>query len=96
MNSRPRSGFFGDTKFIFIMAFAALAVLLIVGAVLILFRRRNLKLQNTASPVDAEKLQSNPIYEQRTNYYVNPKLVSWEVPRNRMEFIKELGHGNGE
>ena len=77
------------------MAFAAVAVLLIVGAVLILYRRRNLKLQNVASPVDAEKLQSNPIYEQRTNYYVNPKLMSWEVPRNRMEFIKELGPGNG-
>lgn len=77
------------------MAFAALAVLVIVVAVLILYRRRNLKLENLPSPVDAEKLQSNPIYEQQTNYYINPKLLSWEVPRNRMEFIKELGPGNG-
>lgn len=95
MDTHPSGGFFDGTKFILVMAFAALAVLVIAGAILILYRRRNLKLQNLSSPVDVEKLQSNPIYEQHSNYYVNPKLMSWEVPRNRMEFIKELGPGNG-
>lgn len=79
------------------MAFTMLAVLVLVIGVLIFYRRRrNLKLKNTSTPVDLEKLQPNPIYDQRTrNYYVNPHLLSWEVPRNTMEFIKELGQGNG-
>ena len=96
MEADTSSGTFGQLTFILVMVLGVLAVLLTVGAVLALYRRRNLKLKNLPTPVDLEKLQSNPIYEQHTNYYVNPQLLSWEVPRNRMEFIKELGHGNGE
>ena len=87
-------GFFGGPTFFLILAFIAFLVLVIVGVMFIIFRRRNLKLRNLTS-LDEEKLQSNPIFQQATNYYVNPKLLGWEVPRCRMEFIKELGQGNG-
>lgn len=90
------SSLFGQMKFILIMAFVALAVLVILIVGLILYRHHNLKSKHVSGPVDLEKLQKNPIYEQRTNYYVNPELLSWAVPRNTMEFIKELGPGNGE
>lgn len=96
VQTETSGGFFDGTKFILIMAFTALFILVIVGVMLILYRRRNLKLQSLSSPVDLEKLQSNPIFQQHTNYYINPKLLSWEVPRHRMDFIKELGKGNGK
>ena len=89
-------GILGELTFILVMAFVALAVLVTVIGILVLYRRRNLKLKNLSTPVDLEKLQNNPIFDQRTNYYVNPQLLSWEVPRNTMEFIKELGQGNGK
>ena len=88
-------GFFSGTGFVLVLGVAAVAVVLIVGAAIILYRRRKMQLQNFKSPVDAEKLQSNPIFDQHSNYRSNPKLLIWEVPRNRMEFIKELGQGNG-
>ena len=87
-------GFFGGPTFFLILALIAFLVLVIVGAMFIIFRRRNLKLRNLKS-LDEEKLQSNPIFQPATNYYVNQKLLGWEVPRCRMEFIKELGQGNG-
>ena len=90
------SSLFGQMKFILIMAFVALAVLVVLIVGLILYRHHNLKSKHVSAPVDLEKLQKNPIYEQHTNYYVNPELLSWAVPRNTMEFIKELGPGNGE
>lgn len=89
-------GFFSGTGFVLVLGVAAVAVVLIVGAAIILYRRRKMQLQNFKSPVDAEKLQSNPIFDQHSNYRSNPKLLIWEVPRNRMEFIKELGQGNGK
>jgi len=92
----PSTSFFGQMTFILIMAFAALAVLVILIVGLILYRRRSLKSKHMSTSVDLEKLQKNPIYEKHTNYYVNPELLSWTVPRNTMEFIKELGPGNGE
>lgn len=95
MEADSSRGLFSQLTFILVMAFVALAVLVILGVVLVLYRRRNLKSKDVPSPVDLEKLQSNPIFEQQTNYYVNPQLLNWEVPRNRMEFIKELGPGNG-
>ena len=73
-------GFFGGPTFFLILAFIAFLVLVIVGVMFIIFRRRNLKLRNLTS-LDEEKLQSNPIFQQATNYYVNPKLLGWEVPR---------------
>jgi len=90
------SSLFGQMKFILIMAFVALAVLVILIVGLILYRHHNLKSKHVSASVDLEKLQKNPIYEQHTNYYVHPELLSWAVPRNTMEFIKELGPGNGE
>ena len=90
------SGLFGQMTFILIIAFVGLAVLVILIPGLILYRHRNLKSKHMYTSVDLEKLQKNPMYEQRTNYYVNPELLSWTVPRNAMEFIKELGPGNGE
>lgn len=92
--SDKSEGFFGGPTFFLILAFIAFLVLVIVGVLFIIFHRRNLKLRNLTS-LDEEKLQSNPIFQQATNYYVNPKLLGWEVPRCRMEFIKELGQGNG-
>lgn len=83
------------SKFILILAVVAGLLLVVVGVILYR-RRRKMQLQNVKSSVDAEKLQSNPIFEQHSNYYANPKLVEWEVPRNRMEFIKQLGQGNGQ
>ena len=83
------------TKFILILAVVAGLLLVVVGVILYL-RRRKMQLQNVKSSVEAEKLQSNPIFEQHSNYYANPKLVEWEEPRNRMEFIKQLGQGNGQ
>lgn len=94
IESDKSEGFFGGPTFFLILAFIAFLVLVIVGVLFIIFRRRNLKLRNLTS-LDEEKLQSNPIFQQATNYYVNPKLLGWEVPRCRMEFIKELGQGNG-
>lgn len=82
------------SKFILILAVVAGLLLVVVGVILYR-RRRKMQFQNVKSSVDAEKLQSNPIFEQHSNYYANPKLVEWEVPRNRMEFIKQLGQGNG-
>ncbi|XP_068675497.1 fibroblast growth factor receptor-like 1 [Montipora foliosa] len=64
-------GFFTGTGFVLVLGFAAVAVLLIVGAAIILYRRRKTQLQNS-----------------------NPKLLNYEVPRNRMEFIEELEQGN--
>ena len=96
MEADSSSSIFGQITFILIMAFVALAVLAILIVGLILYRHRNLKSKHVSTPVDLEKLQKNPIYEQHTNYYVNPELLSWAVPRNTMEFIKELGPGNGE
>ena len=90
------SSVFGQMTFIMIIAFVGLAFLVILIVGLILYRRRNLKSKHMSTSVDVEKLQKNPMYEQRTNYYVNPELLSWTVPRNAMEFIKELGPGNGE
>lgn len=90
------SSLFGQMTFILIMAFAALAVLVILIVGLILYRHHSLKSKHMSTSVDLEKLQKNPIYEKHTNYYVNPELLSWTVPRNTMEFIKELGPGNGE
>ena len=83
------------SKFILILAVVAGLLLVVVGVILYR-RRRKMQFQNVKSSVDAEKLQSNPIFEQHSNYYANPKLVEWEVPRNRMEFIKQLGQGNGQ
>ena len=74
---------------------AAVAVLLIVGAAIILYRRRKMQLQNFKYPVDADKLQSNCIFDQHSNYCSNPNLLNSEVPRNRMEFIEELEQENG-
>ena len=96
MKADSSSSLFGQMPFILIMAFVGLAVLVILIAGLILYRRRNLKSKHMSTSVDLEKLQKNPMYEQHTNYYVNPQLLSWTVPRNAMEFIKELGPGNGE
>lgn len=90
------SSLFGQMTFILIMAFAGLAVLVILIAGFILYRRRNLKSKHMSTSVDVEKLQKNPMYAQHSNYYVNSELLRWTVPRNGMEFIKELGPGNGE
>ncbi|XP_068728113.1 uncharacterized protein [Montipora capricornis] len=87
-------GFFSGTGFVLVLGFAAVAVLLIVGAAIILYRRRKMQLKNFKSPVDADKLQSNSIFDQHSNYCSNPKLFNYEVPRNRMEFIEELEQGN--
>ncbi|XP_068728227.1 uncharacterized protein [Montipora capricornis] len=73
---------------------AAVAVSLIVGAAIILYRRRKMQLQNFKYPVDADKLQSNCIFDQHSNYCSNPNLLNYEVPRNRMEFIEELEQEN--
>lgn len=89
------SGVSGRLTIILVMAFVVLAVLFILCGILVMYRRHNLKKKNLPTPVDLENLQNNPIYEQHTNYYVNPQLLSWQVSRNGMEFIKELGHGNG-
>ncbi|KAL9950262.1 hypothetical protein ACROYT_G042737 [Oculina patagonica] len=88
-------GLLGQMTVILVTVFIAFAVLVILIGALIFYRRRNLKLRNLSTPVDLEKLQNNPIFDQHTNYYVNPQLLSWAVPRNTMEFIKELGQGNG-
>ncbi|XP_068690344.1 fibroblast growth factor receptor-like 1 isoform X2 [Montipora foliosa] len=87
-------GFFSGTGFVLVLGFAAVAVLLIVGAAIILYRCRKMQLQNFKYPVDADKLLSNPIFDQHSNYCSNPNLVNYEVPRNRMEFIEELEQGN--
>lgn len=95
VESNPSSGVSTQLTIILVMAFVVLAVLFILCGVLVMNRRGNFKLKNLPTPVDLEKLQNNPIYEQHTNYYVNPQLLNWQVSRNGMEFIKELGHGNG-
>ncbi|XP_015772585.1 PREDICTED: muscle, skeletal receptor tyrosine protein kinase-like isoform X2 [Acropora digitifera] len=91
--ARHSEGMVGS-KFILILAVVGGLLLVVVGVILYRLRRK-MQLQNVKSSVDAERLQSNPIFEQHSNYYANPKLVEWEVPRNRMEFIKQLGQGNG-
>ena len=96
MESNPSSGVSTQLTIILVMAFVVLAVLFILCGVLVMNRCGNFKLKNLPTPVDLEKLQNNPIYEQHTNYYVNPQLLNWQVSRNGMEFIKELGHGNGK
>ena len=83
------------TSVVLVLGFAAVAVLLIVGAAIIVYRRRKMQLQNFKSPVDADKLQINSIFDQHSNYCSNPKLLNYEVPRNTMEFIEELEQGNG-
>jgi len=44
-------------------------------------------------PVSLEQLTRNPIFERNSNTYVNPKIEKWDVPRNNIEFIKDLEEG---
>ena len=94
-NTSSWIGPFGRMTFIVLVSCAAVAVFLILFGFLFLCHRHNMKSHKFQTvPVDVEKLQNNPIFQTHTSC-VNPKLANWEVPRNHMEFIKDMGPGNG-
>ena len=75
---------------------AAIAVFLVALGVIVFIRSRNVKRTKIPLPSNLEQLSQNPIFEQSSNDYVNPKLEKWELPRNSIEFIRNLVDGKIE
>ena len=78
------------------MAAGVGAVCVLVVLVLILLRRRRKTKFRMPQEVKSENLLQNPIFDDQSSdrrSSVSPQLEKWELPRNSIEFVKDLDDG---